>query len=40
MTSLERSWYRPVGWSLLLWPLSLLFAALAMFRRWVVSGWH
>ncbi len=33
MTSLERSWYRPFGWSLLLWPLSLLFAAVAMLRR-------
>lgn len=35
MTSLERSWYRPVGWSLLLWPLSLLFAVVAMLRRWL-----
>jgi tetraacyldisaccharide 4'-kinase len=35
LTSLERSWYRPFGWSLLLWPLSLLFALLSMLRRWL-----
>lgn len=35
MTPIERSWYRPFGWSLLLWPLSLLFAVLTCLRRWL-----
>lgn len=34
MNTLERSWYRPLGWSLLLLPLSGLFALLAAARRW------
>lgn len=35
MNSLERSWYQRVGWSWLLLPLSLLFAALSATRRWL-----
>lgn len=33
MTSLERSWYQPFGWSWLLLPLSLVFALLSALRR-------
>lgn len=35
MTALERSWYSRLGWSLWLWPLSLLFAVVSMLRRWL-----
>lgn len=31
--TLEQSWYKRWGWSLLLWPLSLVFAALSALRR-------
>lgn len=31
--TLEQSWYKPRGWSLLLWPLSLIFAGVAAVRR-------
>lgn len=33
MTSLERSWYQPFGWSWLLLPLSLVFVLLSALRR-------
>jgi len=31
--TLEQSWYKRWGWSLLLWPLSVVFAALSALRR-------
>lgn len=31
--TLEQSWYKPLGWSLLLWPLSILFGAVSLLRR-------
>ena len=33
MSLLQQSWYRKGGWSLLLWPLSLLFALISFLRR-------
>src|SRR5699024_2257555 len=39
-TSLERSWYQPRGWSLLLAPLSLLYGAIVALRRCAYRrGW-
>jgi tetraacyldisaccharide 4'-kinase len=35
VNSLERSWYKPIGWSCLLLPLSGVFAALSATRRWM-----
>lgn len=38
MTALERAWYRPASWSLVLAPLALLFRALVGVRRRYLEG--
>ena len=35
MSFLEKAWYRKAGWLISLWPLSILFQLLVLFRRWL-----